>query len=115
MNTSKLCQGQPYLIVARPPLPEWRKLSFNIDHLVITPFIYSFLLLSILLLSILLHTLYKIFNSLVPKMDSLVFTYSRPAFQDEVCSNDEQQELIQATPPLSLKFAMPPMPNVRYT
>ena len=45
-------------------------------------------------------------------MDSLVSTYSRSAFEDEGYSPDEQQELVQATPPLSLKFAMPPMANV---
>ena len=45
-------------------------------------------------------------------MDSLVSTYSRSAFEDEGYSSDEQQELIQTAPPLSLKFAMPPLPNV---
>ena len=46
-------------------------------------------------------------------MDSLVATYSRPAFEDEGYSSDEQQELVQSKPSLSLNFALPPMPNVR--
>ena len=45
-------------------------------------------------------------------MDNLVSTYSRSAFEDEGYSSDEQQELVQAKPPLSLRFAMPPMANV---
>jgi len=45
-------------------------------------------------------------------MDTFVSTYSRPAFEDEGYSSEENLDLVQATPPLSLKFAMPPMPNV---
>ena len=45
-------------------------------------------------------------------MDSLVATFSRPAFEDEGYASDEQQELVQAKPSLSLNFALPPMPNV---
>ena len=45
-------------------------------------------------------------------MDSLVARYRRPAFENEGYSQEEQQDLYQATPPLSLKFAMPPISNV---
>lgn len=45
-------------------------------------------------------------------MDSLVASYSRPAFEDEGYSSEEHQELIQSKPPLSLNFALPPMRNV---
>ena len=45
-------------------------------------------------------------------MDSLVAAYSRPAFEDEGYSSDDQQELVQAKPSLSLNFALPPLPNV---
>lgn len=45
-------------------------------------------------------------------MDTLVATYSQPAFQDEGYTQNEQQELIQAIPPLSLRFAMPPVAQV---
>ena len=45
-------------------------------------------------------------------MDSLVATYSRPIFEDEGYASDEQQELISSKPPLSLNFALPPLPNV---
>lgn len=48
------------------------------------------------------------------KMDALVATYSRPAFENEGYSSDEHQELIQAKPSLSLNFALPPMRNVSY-
>ena len=45
-------------------------------------------------------------------MDTLVAQYSRPAFYNEGYSQYEQQELTQATPPLSLRFALPPIANV---
>ena len=45
-------------------------------------------------------------------MDTLVAQYSRPAFETEGYSRDEQQELSQVTPPLSLNFALPPIANV---
>ena len=45
-------------------------------------------------------------------MNALVAHYSRPAFQNEGYSWDEQHELSQATPSLSLKFALPPLANV---
>ena len=47
-------------------------------------------------------------------MDALVERYSRPAFEQESYSREEQQELIQTRPPLSLKFALPPVANVSY-
>jgi len=46
-------------------------------------------------------------------MDTLVAQYSRPMFENEGYSQDEQQELSQAIPPLSLKFALPPVAQVR--
>jgi len=45
-------------------------------------------------------------------MDTLVAQYSRPSGQQEDYSQDEQQELLQLTPPLSLKFALPPIAQV---
>ena len=46
-------------------------------------------------------------------MDALVAQYTRPAFENEGYSCEEQQELLQTLPPLSLKFALPPLENVR--
>jgi len=47
-------------------------------------------------------------------MDTLVARYSRPAYQDnEVFSEQDQQDLDDAVPSLSLKFAMPPVAHVR--
>lgn len=48
-------------------------------------------------------------------MDYLVATYSQPEYQDEVYSDHEQQELAQAVPPLSLRFALPPVAQVRFS
>jgi len=45
-------------------------------------------------------------------MDALVAQYSRPAFEDEGYSSEDQQELTKVTPPLSLKFALPPIAQV---
>jgi 20S proteasome subunit beta 5 len=45
-------------------------------------------------------------------MDSLVAQYTRPAYTEEGQSYEEQQELAQATPELSLKFALPPVAQV---
>lgn len=46
-------------------------------------------------------------------MDTLVARYSRPAYeQNELLSEQEQQELVDGTPALSLKFAMPPVAHV---
>lgn len=50
-------------------------------------------------------------------MDTLVARYSRPAFEEnENLFRDEEQQdldLMGAAPPLSLKFAMPPVAQVR--
>ncbi len=46
-------------------------------------------------------------------MDTLVARYSRPTYQDnEVFSEQEQQDLTTTLPPLSLRFAMPPVAHV---
>ena len=45
-------------------------------------------------------------------MDTLVAHYSRPVYQQEAYSWEEQQELSGSMPPLSLRFALPSMPNV---
>jgi 20S proteasome subunit beta 5 len=43
-----------------------------------------------------------------------VARYSRPAYHDnEVFSEQEQQDLSDSVPSLSLKFAMPPVAHVR--
>lgn len=49
-------------------------------------------------------------------MDVLVAQYSRPAFENENegYSQQEQYELSQTIPPLSLNFAMPPIANVGF-
>jgi hypothetical protein len=46
------------------------------------------------------------------EMDSLVAQYTRPLYEDEGYSSDEQNELSCTTPSLSLKFAMPPVARV---
>jgi 20S proteasome subunit beta 5 len=46
-------------------------------------------------------------------MDSLVAQYSRPADAEEGPSEQEQLELYSGTPELSLKFALPPVAQVR--
>lgn len=45
-------------------------------------------------------------------MDTLVNQYTRQAYENEGYSRYEQQELAEATPPLSLRFALPPIANV---
>lgn len=48
-------------------------------------------------------------------MDTLVARYSRPAYQqNEVFSEQEQQDIADAAPSLSLKFAMPPVAHVSF-
>ena len=49
------------------------------------------------------------------RMDSIVAQYSRPLYEDEGYSSEEQMELTQATPNISLKFAMPPIAQVSTT
>lgn len=48
------------------------------------------------------------------KMDSLVARYSRPMFENEGYAKEQQEEmeLVQEVPALSLKFAMPPVAQV---
>lgn len=46
-------------------------------------------------------------------MDSLVAQYTRPAFAEEGQAPEEQQQLCQPTPELSLRFALPPVAQVR--
>lgn len=48
-------------------------------------------------------------------MDKLVAQYSRPPHQNEFYSEQEQRDLTESLPPLSLKFNLPPVDNVRYT
>jgi hypothetical protein len=45
-------------------------------------------------------------------MDTLVAQYSKPMFEKESYSQDDQMELYQAAPSLSLRFAMPPVAQV---
>lgn len=47
-------------------------------------------------------------------MDSLVARYSRPMFENEGYAKEQQEEmeLVQEVPALSLKFAMPPVAQV---
>ena len=45
-------------------------------------------------------------------MDTLVARYSAPPSLDQPLDQDEQQELMQTAPPLSLKFALPPIAQV---
>lgn len=45
-------------------------------------------------------------------MDALVARYSRPMFENEGYSREDQEELYQSVPSLSLKFAMPPVAQV---
>jgi 20S proteasome subunit beta 5 len=47
-------------------------------------------------------------------MDTLVAQYSKPMFEKENYSQDDQMELYQPAPTLSLKFAMPPVAQVRF-
>lgn len=47
-------------------------------------------------------------------MDTLVARYSRPMFENEGYAKEQQEEmeLVQEVPALSLKFAMPPVAQV---
>lgn len=42
-------------------------------------------------------------------MDALVAQYTQPAFAHEGHSQDEQEQYADSIPPLSLKFALPPL------
>jgi hypothetical protein len=46
------------------------------------------------------------------KMDTLVATYSKPMFEKENYSQDDQVDFYNPAPSLSLKFAMPPIAQV---
>lgn len=46
-------------------------------------------------------------------MDSLVAQYSRPVDADEGQTEQQQLELYSGAPELSLKFALPPVAQVR--
>lgn len=45
-------------------------------------------------------------------MDKLVAQYTRSPHQNEFYSEQEQQELTEALPPISLNFKLPPLDNV---
>lgn len=47
-------------------------------------------------------------------MDTLVARYSRPMYENEGYAKEQQEEmeLVQEVPALSLKFAMPPVAQV---
>jgi hypothetical protein len=47
-------------------------------------------------------------------MDKLVAQYSRSPHQNEFYSEQEQHDLTESLPPLSLKFSLPPVDNVSY-
>lgn len=46
-------------------------------------------------------------------MDKLVAQYASSPHQNEFYSDQEQRDLTETTPPLSLKFNLPPVDNVR--
>jgi hypothetical protein len=48
-------------------------------------------------------------------MDQLVRQYTRSPHQNEFYSEQEQHDLTEALPPLSLKFSLPPVANVSYS
>lgn len=52
-------------------------------------------------------------SSTLTTMDSLVAQYSRPAHQQAFYSDQEQHDLTETAPPISLKFDLPPVDNVR--
>lgn len=45
-------------------------------------------------------------------MDKLVSVYSRPPHKDDFYSEQEQRDLTENLPPLSLKFDLPPIDDV---
>jgi hypothetical protein len=46
------------------------------------------------------------------KMDTLVAKYSGSAYQDELYSEEQQRNLTECLPPISLKFDLPPVAKV---
>jgi hypothetical protein len=47
-------------------------------------------------------------------MDTLVAQYSRPMFEKENNHEEDQMDLYNPAPSMSLKFAMPPIAQVRF-
>lgn len=47
-------------------------------------------------------------------MDTLVAQYSKPMFEKENYNEEDQMELYQGAPSLSLRFAMPPVAQVSF-
>lgn len=45
-------------------------------------------------------------------MDTLVAKYSGSAFRDDLYSEEQQRDLTECLPPLSLKFDLPPVVKV---
>ena len=45
-------------------------------------------------------------------MDTLVAQYTKPPFENEGFSPEEQQDYAESVPPLSLKFVLPPVARV---
>lgn len=72
---------------------------------------YLFFLLSFSPSHFCVASLFRTLHCL-PVMDTLVAQYSQPKFQHEGYSHDEEQELTETLPPLSLKFALPPVDKV---
>lgn len=48
-------------------------------------------------------------------MNALVSQYTRPQFENEALDEDEDNQLVSQSNPLSLKFALPPIAQVRYS
>ena len=47
-------------------------------------------------------------------MDKLVARYTRSPHQDELQSEQEERELTESLPPLTLRFNLPPLANVSF-
>jgi 20S proteasome subunit beta 5 len=47
-------------------------------------------------------------------MNALVARYSQPTYRSEAYSQEDDQELYQRTPSISLKFTLPPLANVSF-
>lgn len=45
-------------------------------------------------------------------MDTLVAKYSGSAYRDELYSEEQQRDLTECLPPISLKFDLPPVAKV---
>jgi hypothetical protein len=52
--------------------------------------------------------------SFYPTMDTLVARYSRSPFENEGSSSDDQHDYTDTLPPLSLRFALPPVARVSH-